>query len=282
MPEIPDLVYIEQNLSESLPGRTITSVTINEPIVLRTLVRGTFDALLIDHRFGSLERHGPFLRFILEPPLELIIHFMLAGRFQWKPTGDKPGRGWCFTLHLDNGQNLHYLDDKKMGKVYLLPPGKTKQVPGFDHLGMDILSADFTLPVFKKLIGKRRHQVRVFLLDHTALNVIGNAYADEILFDAKIHPKTTCNQLNEAQIEQLYRSIIDVTKWGIEQVRQAQQPIEVKVRDHVKVRNRQNQPCPVCGTTIRRAGVRGYDAYFCPNCQPATRKQFISWNPQKE
>ena len=66
-------------------------------------------------------------------------------------------------------------------------------------------------------------------------------------------------------------------RWGITEVEKAAQPIQVKVRDHMKVRNRKGEPCARCGTTIRREGVRGYDVFFCPVCQPATRKVFIDW-----
>ena len=115
-------------------------------------------------------------------------------------------------------------------------------------------------------------------MDQTALSAIGNAYADEILFEAGIHPKTTCNQLGEKDVERLYESVRKVIQWGIDEVEKAAQPIHVKVRDHMRVRNRKDQPCPRCGTTIRRVGVLGYDAFFCPRCQPATRRQFIDWN----
>ena len=102
--------------------------------------------------------------------------------------------------------------------------------------------------------------------------------ADEILFHAGLHPKTTCSQLKEEDIQRLYNSIKVVMAWGIEEVRKAGQPIEVKVREHLKVRNRKGEPCPVCGSLIRRASVLGYDTFFCPRCQPPTTKQFIAWD----
>ncbi len=109
------------------------------------------------------------------------------------------------------------------------------------------------------------------------LSAIGNAYADEILFAAGIHPKTFCYSLSAEERRKLYQSITGVIAWAVAEVRRAAQPIEVKVRDHVRVRNRKDEPCPVCGTKIRCAGVLGYDAFFCPTCQPATRKQQIPW-----
>ena len=78
-------------------------------------------------------------------------------------------------------------------------------------------------------------------------------------------------------LARLYEAIGSVIRWGIEEVARAQQPIHVKVRDHMKVRNRKGSPCVRCGTTIRREGVRGYDVFFCPTCQASTRRSFIEW-----
>jgi len=164
-----------------------------------------------------------------------------------------------------------------MGKVYLTKAGAWTAIPGYGTQGIDILSPGFTRERFEATLGRRRHQVRVFLMDQAALSAIGNAYADEILFAAGIHPKTSCSLLSPEQRGRLYDSIRSVMTWGIEEVEKAAQPIEVKVRDHVRVRNRKDEPCPVCGTKIRRAGVLGYDAFFCPHCQPAARPQKIPW-----
>lgn len=276
MPELPDLVYIEKKLNAALPGRKIVDVHITEPVVLRNLISTSFQEALIGARFENIRRRGPFLVFSFDRENELIVHPMLAGRFQLTDS-QKSGRAPCFCLKLDDGANFFYLDDKKMGKVYLTTAGAYDAIPRFLDQGVDITSSEFTLDKLQTLIKQHRTQVRVFLMNQTALSAIGNAYADEILFDARIHPKTFCQQLTPEQIRQLYTSIKEVINWGIAEVEKAQQPIEVKVRGHVKVRNRKDQPCPRCGTTIRRVGVLGFDSFFCPNCQPASRQQFIDW-----
>ena len=277
MPELPDLLYIEKKLNAYLPNRRITVLDIKNPIVFRMMLPGEMADCLIGQVFTKIERHGPFLIFNFESDFQIVAHLMLAGRFQWAQAGDKVGRSVCFSLTMDDGHVLHYLDAKQMGKVYLTDTSQMEKIPGFAKQGIYIFDDTFTLATFQQIFKKRRDQVRVFLLDHSALNTIGNAYADEILFDAHIHPKTMCKKLTLDDVEQLYYSIINVMRWGAKEVEKAQQPMEVKVRDHVKVRNRKGQPCPVCGTTIRAAGVRGYDAFYCPTCQPTTRKQFIQW-----
>jgi formamidopyrimidine-DNA glycosylase len=287
MPELPDLVYIEKKLRPVVLDREIKEASLWEPIVLRMGVAGSFAETLPGKTITGLRRHGPFLVFNL-PPLEMIVHFMLAGFFR-VDTGDskKPrtqssvgrlNKAHCFSLELDDRLSLHYFDSRRMGKIYVVETEATAGIPGFDTQGTDVLSADLTLQVFKDKIAGRRHQVRVFLMDQSLLSAIGNAYADEILFAARIHPKTGCNQLGEEDIERLYSSLRAVLNSGIEEVQKAAQPIDVKVRGHLKVRNRRGEPCPVCGTTIRRAGVLGYDSFFCPKCQPERRSRLVSWD----
>ncbi len=280
MPEIPDLVYIEEKLSATLVAKQVTVVAIKEPIVLRLLVAAPFDETLVGRKVRGVQRHGPFITIEFNGDKLLVIHPMLAGRFQLSEPAARVGRGLCFTLQFDHETALHYLDDKRMGKVYLISAGEQTQIPRYCTQGVNILSGAFTLEVFQQLIRKTRKQVRVFLMDQAVLSAIGNAYADEILHAAGLHPKTLCSQLTQVQIAKLYDSIIDIMKWGIAEVAKANQPIEVKVRGHMRVRNRKDQPCTKCGDTVRRAGVLGFDAFFCPTCQPPARKQFIQWSPQ--
>ncbi len=283
MPELPDLVYLEKRLNEYLPEQKISAVEIQESIVLRMLLPGDFAQTLLETRFQEVKRHGPFLLFSLSDEKKLVIHPMLAGRFHWNEANAKPPAGCALSLMCEaSGRAFHYSDDKKMGKVYLTHTGEHKKIPRFNEQGPDLLSADFTLAYFKARLKKSRKQVRVLIMDQTVVCCIGNAYADEILFAAGIHPKTFCYQLAEEEVEKLYDAIIKVMQWGIAEVERAARPIEVKVRDHVKVRNRKDQPCPQCGAKIRRAGVLGYDAFFCPTCQPLKRNQFIDWRNLKE
>jgi formamidopyrimidine-DNA glycosylase len=282
MPELPDLVYIEKKLRPSVLDAEIREAKVFEPIVLRMGVTGGFSDVLPGRRIRDLRRHGPYLVFAI-PPVEMIVHFMLAGFFRLdaKETGSirirRSNRDHCFTLALDGPRMLHYFDSRRMGKIYVVKEGATSEIPGYDTQGSDVLGPEFTLRRFRESIAGRRHQTRVFLMDQSVLSAIGNAYADEILFAARIHPKTRCDQLREEQIDELYRSVISILGWGIEEVERADRGIDRKVRDHLKVRNRRGEPCPVCGTTIRRTGVLGYDSFFCPVCQPELRGHRVPW-----
>jgi formamidopyrimidine-DNA glycosylase len=283
MPELPDLIYLEKHLSPLLAGQRIAGVEVKEPIVIRMLLPGDFATALAGAEFAGTRRHGPFLVFALSGERELVIHPMLAGRFQWTELGERTAAGLALSLACEPADAsvarhcLHYLDDKKMGKVYLTRRGEYSQIPKLDEQGPNLLSPEFTLEYFQEQIKKSRKQVRVLIMDQAVVSCIGNAYADEILFCAGIHPKTFCYQLDATEIARLHRCIIEVMHWGIDEVEKANPPLHVKARDHVRVRNHKDQPCPRCGTKIRRAGVRGFDTFFCPACQPLQREQFIDW-----
>ena len=140
-----------------------------------------------------------------------------------------------------------------------------------------MLSPAFDRTAFVALARKRRDQVRAFLMDKTALASIGNAYADEILFAARIHPKTMTRQLSDDDLGRLFEAIGGVLRHAIDEIERRAEPVDVKVRDFLSVRGRDGKPCPACGTTIRAVRVGDGDACFCPSCQPAARKLFVDW-----
>jgi formamidopyrimidine-DNA glycosylase len=279
MPELPDLLYIRKYLRANISGAVIESCDVQQPVVVRTTLNRPPDQTLPGSRVTAVDIRGPFVTFTLEPPLSIVVNLMLAGRIQHQRAGEHPEGYLCLSLHLRDGSALRFCDEKKMAKIYVIGPGDEGRIPRYTTQGIDILSPEFTVERFRELAAKHgRKQVRVFINDQTLLSAVGNAYADEILFSARIHPKTFLGRLTGEEVVRLWESIRSVMTWGTGEVERAGQPIHVKVRDHLRVRNRKGEACPVCGTTIRREGVRGHDVFFCPTCQPASRKLFIDWN----
>jgi formamidopyrimidine-DNA glycosylase len=274
MPELPDLLYIQARLKEALVGRRVTGERLREPVVMRFAVRGNL-SLLLGRALDDVIRHAHFLVFRFED-LDLAVNPMLAGRFRLAQPDEKEERDLVFLLEFDSGVQLRYRDEKKMGKAYLLARGDWKAAPGMDQAGgLDVLSPEFTRERFVSLLKRRRDQVRVFLLDKRALDSIGNAYADEILFEAGIHPKTFCRSLSHDDAVRLHDAVVKVIREAADEVARRAEPIDVKVRDFLKVRRK--EVCPRCGSKLRKAGVRGMDAYFCPRCQPPTRSGLVDW-----
>lgn len=279
MPEVPDLVPWTASLARALVGRRITAARVGDPIMLRLMVTLPFPATLEGRTLERIERRGHFLRFGFSGDLALVINAMLAGRYVLGQAGtSRDLRAMGLVLAFDDGQQLTYVDDKRMGKIYVVDAAAETQIPVYTQLGVDVLDpAAFTPLVFETLARKRRDQVRAFLMDKSALASIGNAYADEILFAARLHPKTMVRKLSPEERTRLYEAIGQVLRGAIAEIEKRDTPPGVKVRDFLSVRGRDGKPCLVCGTTIRAVRVNDGDACFCPHCQPATRKLFVDF-----
>jgi len=284
MPELPDLVHVEAGLRAAVVGKRIVAARTGDPTVLRVMVSEPFPAVLAGRTLEGVERRGHFMRFALDEGLVLVVNAMLVGRYRLVAPGRetrnvnrKDPRALGLALTFDGAPELQYIDDKRMGKVYVARAADEGTIPIYGQLGVDVLSPAFTRDVFGKLVARRRDQVRAFLMDKRTLASIGNAYADEILFAAGLHPKTFCNKLAPTDIDALHAAIGRVLADAIAEIHKRDEPIEIKVRDFLKVRGRDGKPCVVCGTTIRAVRVGDGDACFCPHCQRETRKLFVNW-----
>lgn len=265
MPERPDLDYVVPLLDAALRGRRIVGMRVRKPVVLRcpSQLEGTI---------GSVRRLAHCVLFDLGEQV-LAVSPMLAGRFQidGRETADL-AVAWT----LDDGRELRYRDDVQMGKVYLLPRGVAP--PGLATVGVDVLSPAFTPAHFRALARTRRDQVKVFLMDKAALDAMGNAYADEVLWEARLHPKRMVRELGEAELDALHAAIRTVLANAARTISERRPPLEEKLRDFLHVRGRKGQPCDRCGTTLRTTGVHGHDAFFCPTCQPDVKgRGFVDW-----
>ena len=280
MPERPELDYQRDLLADTVGGATIAAVHVRDPVLLRMMVQGDASAHLVGRQIGTITRQAHFLLFDLGGPVPLVlaVNPMLAGRFSLVPARRTVTKDTGFALDFVDGRSLRYRDRKQMGKVYLAPADQQPRIPGLAKKGLDVLSSEFTFDAFHTIARKRRDQVKLFLMDKGALDAFGNAYADEALFAAGIHPKARVRELNEPQLRALHAACRDVLQHASDVVRERQPALEDKVRDFLKVRNRKGEPCPVCGAPIRVAGVRGHDAFFCATCQPDHKgRGFVRW-----
>jgi formamidopyrimidine-DNA glycosylase len=286
MPELPDLVHVAKVLSAALVGRDVAGARTGDPTVLRMMVPGDFGPAVVGRTVRSIERRGHFMRFALGEDRVLVVNAMLVGKYRLlapeEAAREKDPVALGFALAFDDGRELRYVDDKRMGKVYVATPADEARIPVYAALGVDVLSPSFDRARFAELARRRRDQVRPFLMDKTALASIGNAYADEILFEARLHPKTFVRTLSAEDRERLFVAIGTVLRTAIDEIARRNEPPEVKVRDFLAVRGRAGKPCPRCGTTIREVRVGDGDACFCPTCQPPTRSLFVDWSRVSE
>lgn len=285
MPERPDLEYVVPILARELAGAEIASVRADKPVVLRVLLPAKVDDLLVGRRILGASRRAHFVRLSLsgEPAIEVIVSPMLAGRFTIGLKDAKPPRDVAMTFTLTDGRALRYRDDVQMGKVYVIAKDDLASVPGAAVIGVDVLDPKaFTIDAFTALAKARRDQAKVFLMDKGALDAMGNAYADEVLFEAGVHPKAMVRSLSKDEIARLYKAIVKVLGEARATIAERRPALDEKLRDFLKVRGRPGEPCVRCGTKLRRAGVHGHDAIFCPTCQPDGRQSaLVDWRKTK-
>lgn len=272
MPERPDLEYVVPILRDALVGRVLGTPRVRKPVVLRAL------AADLVGRVHGVERRGHTV-VLGVGDRELIVSPMLAGRFQLAPPGAKDpadlALAWPVTGSTATAVELRYRDDVQMGKVYWVARGELPT--GVPAVGVDVLGPAFTVPVLAAILRPRREQVKLALMDKSALDAMGNAYADEVLWHAGVHPKQTACTLSPAQVAALHAAIVEVLGYARDEIRRRAPPLDEKVRDFLHVRGKVG-PCDRCGTKLRTLGVRGHDAYFCPQCQSEGAKVgIVDW-----
>ncbi|MGC8879463.1 MAG: bifunctional DNA-formamidopyrimidine glycosylase/DNA-(apurinic or apyrimidinic site) lyase [Anaerolineae bacterium] len=266
MPELPEVETIVRYLRrEALPGRIITQVTVEwRPMVQRSFL----DVLteLPGRCIERVERRGKYIVFPLSGEIVLLIHLKMSGRV-YVCTADAPPDPYTrVTFALDDGREMRFRDPRKFGRVYLTPD--IALVLG--HLGPDPLEERFTAEAFLARINGRRGMIKPLLMDQSFLAGIGNIYADEALFQARIHPRRRAETLLEEEKRALYHAIRRVLVRSIELNGATLVDGMYYGGSFQKafcVYSRGGQPCPVCGSVIERIKIGQRSSYFCPKCQ---------------
>jgi formamidopyrimidine-DNA glycosylase len=272
MPEWPDLHVVRGRLEKALVGREIVLARVGDPLVLRSI--RPVESFLAHQRFLAVRHRGKFLIFDLDHG-RIVVNPMLAGIFELADADAKLTRSTALSLVLDDGTDLRYRDDKRMGKVHVLGESDDfTDVHGFDALGPDVGDFEWTEAEFAARARNTRRELRNLLQDQTFLAGIGNAYADEILWEAQLHPKRRVVTLSDEEMSRFYRSIREVVARGVREVEEGLPPeLGTKIRDHMQVRLQKGKPCPRCGTPIVRTRHGLDDMYLCPRCQPPPKGQ---------
>lgn len=272
MPELPELEVVRDVLQRRVVGAQVDHVELIPPgsaIVVRDLTgRGLAEALT-GTIIGGVERRGKFLVFSLQAPtaapLYLVINPKLTGRLQLAAAGDKRMGKTHLVLSLNNGRELRYVDQRVMGQLYLTH--ELERVPDFAAMGPEPLS--ISLEEFRERLRPYRGEIKGVLTRGELVAGIGNAYADEILWAARLHPFRKRTQLKPDQVERLYHAMRETLLQAIEQVRaEMGENIHTKPRDFLAVHMRAGEKCPHCGTTISLVGANQRITNFCRTCQP--------------
>jgi formamidopyrimidine-DNA glycosylase len=226
-----------------------------------------FCSRLIGRKILSLNRRGKYLIFGLSGKLHLIIHLRMTGALLWNPHREEPFSRVEFLF--DKGARLIFSDIRRFGTIYLVR-NKAKIIC---KLGVEPLGSKFTATALAKLLGSRTGPIKPVLLNQELIAGIGNMYADEALFKARIHPQRPASSLKGNEIKLLHDSIIKVLEKGIKNkgasIRDYRAPNGAMGSAHKEfaVAHRGGEKCPSCGTAIKRIVVGQRGTYYCPVCQ---------------
>ena len=266
MPEWPELRVMQARIQDALRGKSVVAVRLGDPVVLRALK--PVDELLVGRTLRGVEHRGKFLTFTFDG-IVMTVNPMLAGIFSLQPAGAKATKDTRVRIEFEGGTELRYRDDVRMGKVYV-----GVAAPGLADIGPDAGTLEWSEAEFAKRAKAKRSEVRNLLQDQTFVSGIGNAYADEILWAAQLHPKRRVGSLTEDELHRLYSALRSVVAEGLGAVERAM-PAQLgeKPRAHLRVRGRAGTPCPRCGATLMRRRKGLDDVDLCPKCQPAPKGQ---------
>ena len=210
MPEIPELEAAKAALNARLAGRVIEEARVLTPFAVRRPAKDEFEALLTGDRLVETTRRGKYLLLALESGRVLAVHLMLTGRFQFAEGAareKKPGKRVGWTLDFEHGVQLRYFDYNHDGRAYLVEAEALQEVPQFDKMGPDALDPALTFEVFTERLRKFPGQIKRSLVNAAFVAGIGNAYSDEILFEAKIYPFKRARELTDEERRRVYDAV---------------------------------------------------------------------------
>lgn len=273
MPELPEVETVRRTLHPRVVGRRIRKVEILTPRQIYHPDPRTFAAELQGALFEDIDRRGKYLLFHLGPLL-LVAHLRMSGHL-YVCGPDRPREKHLHVVfHLDDGQELRYADQRKFGGFHLLGPDRQGIPKGLANLGPEPLSAAFTPEVLAALLAGRQTSVKAALLNQALVAGLGNIYADEALFCARIHPARPAGSLTPDEVARLHGCIRRVLLRAVERrgttfsLYRDGEGNEGDMYDELQVFDRTGEPCPVCGTPIQKVAVAQRGTHFCPRCQP--------------
>ncbi|MDZ4798509.1 MAG: DNA-formamidopyrimidine glycosylase family protein [Bryobacteraceae bacterium] len=268
VPELPDIVVYIEALESRVVGRTLSSVRLNSPFLLRTVKPPVSEAT--GRKVERLKRIGKRIGFGMEGDLWLVLHLMIAGRLHWR----KPG------APLGGRRNLAAFDFGDEGSLVLTEAGTERRAGLFvmpseasatalNPGGLEVLDA--TAEEFARVLTSENHTLKRALTDPKLFSGIGNAYSDEILHRAQMSPVLLTQKMKPEDIARLHQATIDaLLDWTARLRAEAAGKVPEKVtafRPDMAVHGKYGQPCPVCGTKVQRIRYASNETNYCPRCQ---------------
>jgi len=297
MPELPEVETVRRQLEPEVAGRTIEAAEVLDERWTRPELPRRVEKALAGRRIDAVGRRGKYLVVGLDDGRSLVMHLRMTGNLLVRPAGstevadlmetDRLGGPRLYESHpetrhlrarivLDDGSELWFTDARRFGHAVVLDAA---ELDGYfaSRLGVEPLGGELTPELLLELAADRRAPLKSFLLNQERIAGIGNIYADEALFRARLHPLSPAGSMRLEHAEELRDGIVDALEAGLElggssidDYRDARGE-RGSMQDEFLVHTREGEPCLRCGEPIRRVVVSGRSTYFCPGCQRRLR-----------
>ena len=288
MPELPEVETVRTGLEKLLPSAVVKGVSNDWP---KSFPNADSDvqAFLVGAKITTIRRRAKVLLIDLDSGYSLVIHLKMTGQLVYRSkrnnnnfgaghpnaslVGELPDRSTRVILELDEG-TLYFNDQRKFGWMRLMPTIEIEQLDFFKKVGPEPLAADFTPVLFIERLERRKNSsIKAVLLDQTVIAGVGNIYADESLWGARIHPSTLVKDVDKKRLINLFNELQYVLKLAIEKGGSTDKnyvDAEGKAGSYMsfaRVFRREKLPCPRCATIIQKSKVAGRGTHMCPACQ---------------
>jgi len=274
MPELPEVETVRARLAPVLGGRRLQRVEISDARLTRPLAPDDVARALEGERVRTVDRRGKYLIVRFESGRALLIHLRMTGSLRHAAAGALPDDPYRrAVVRLDDGSDVAYRDVRRFGTWLLL---ELSEVGAYvdARVGLEPLSETYKARDLAAVLARRRAPVKSALLDQRTVAGVGNIYADEALWRARIHPRRPAGELDGDDVRRLHRAIRQALELGI--ARQGSTLTDYRLPDgnagtmqtEFRVYGRDGEPCERCGTPIEKIRLAGRGTWYCPRCQP--------------
>ncbi len=271
MPEIAEVETVRNTLKSMILNKKIVDVNIIYPKIIESNI-SDFKNILIGRKFVDIDRIGKWLMFDLND-YYLLSHLRMEGKYFVKKSTDEIIKHEHIIISFDDGTDLRYHDTRKFGRMNLVKKSDIDRVEAIKKQGIEANSDKLTKEYLYDKIHKKNIPIKSLLLDQTIISGLGNIYANEVMFDARINPNKLGKDISLKECDLIVKAskkIIDAAiKDGGTTIKSYTSSLGVtgRFQQHLMVHKRERQECKVCGTLIENIKIGGRSTYFCPKCQ---------------
>ena len=275
MPELPEVELVARSLDRIVKGRRIKRAQLLRPALAPETSPQTFARLLKCARIAEVGRRGKHILFMLDNARVLVTHLRMTGRFLYLPLEAPLPKHTHAIFHLDNEKRLIFTDQRHFGMMKIVKTAELDETKELRQLAPEPFSEEFTPGYLSKALARSRRTLKETLLDQKLVLGLGNIYAAEVMFLARINPFIVTATLSERRIPRLHQAILDVlaeslahgSTMNVDPENIDDSYYGGNYEGHWRVYDREGQPCPSCNSKIRRLAQRGRSTFYCPRCQ---------------